>query len=213
MSIIDAIQSAIGGIDAAGAEIFEHVGSAELRHPGIVQQIDVILTGAVLGIGEPLLEGHAIFVLEELDIEARFGLGQRNDLLLEGREAAIGEGADDDLAAGRPGDRRGSQGRRERRCRAPHAAPALSSLRRLSCRFSSSRRVICFPPLFGARCTTVEPDVSKKQASAGSKVDADGGADSGAEAAPCPHRHRLLADADVDQRLVAHRLDHVDFAD
>ena len=71
MSIIEPIQSGSAAVDAAGTEILEHVGSAELRHPGIVEQIDVILAGAVLGVGEPLLERHAIFVLEELDFEAR----------------------------------------------------------------------------------------------------------------------------------------------
>ena len=72
MSISDADPVVVGAIDAAGAEILEHVGSAELRHPGIVEQIDVVLAGAALGIGEPFLERHAIFVLEELDVEARF---------------------------------------------------------------------------------------------------------------------------------------------
>ena len=60
----------VGAVDAAGAEIFEHVGGAELRHPGIVEQIDVILAGAGLRVGEPFLERDAVFVLEELDIEA-----------------------------------------------------------------------------------------------------------------------------------------------
>ena len=85
MSISDPIQSVSAPSMPAGAEILEHIGGAELRHPGIVEQVDVVLAGAVLGVGEPFLERHAIFVLEELDVEATLGLGERNDLLLEGR--------------------------------------------------------------------------------------------------------------------------------
>ena len=90
---------AVGAVDAARAQIFEHVRGAELRHPRIVEQIHVVLAGAALRVGEPLLQRHAVFVFQELDVEAGVGLRERDDLVLERRQAAVGKGADDDLAA------------------------------------------------------------------------------------------------------------------
>ena len=136
-----------------------------------------------------------------------FGLGERNDLLLEGREPAIGEGADHDLAAGRPG-RRGSQGGRERRAER-HAGAGLEKLPP-SFRFSVHACSL-FLPCFASRWTMVEPEVSKKHASAGSKVTPI----SEPTAARKPLRARAdtfsLAETDDDQRLVAHGLDDIDF--
>ena len=63
MSIIGAIQSRCRRRRAAGAEVLQHVGGAELRHPRIVEQVDVVLAGAVLRVGEEFLERDAVLVL------------------------------------------------------------------------------------------------------------------------------------------------------
>ena len=70
MSIIGPIQSLSVAVDAGGAEVFQHLGGAELRHPRIVEQVEVVLAGAALRVGEPFLQRDAVFVLEELDVEA-----------------------------------------------------------------------------------------------------------------------------------------------
>ena len=84
MSIIEPIQSASVASMPAGTEVFQHVGGAELRHPGIIEQIEVVLAGAALGVGEPLLERDAVFVLEELDVEAPSSLASGMILFLNG---------------------------------------------------------------------------------------------------------------------------------
>src|SRR6201999_3178432 len=99
---------------AAGTEGLKNVVRAELRPPRIVERAEVVLAGLVLRVGEELLERHAVLVFEERDVEALL-LGGRDDLLLERRQAAVGERADDHLAAvgarGRgPDDRRHQAG-------------------------------------------------------------------------------------------------------
>ena len=70
MSIMGLTQSLSVAVDSRGAEIFQDLGGAELRHPGIVEQVEVVLPGPALRVVEEFLERDAVFVLQELDVEA-----------------------------------------------------------------------------------------------------------------------------------------------
>src|SRR5262245_658623 len=91
-------------------------------------------------------------------------------------------------------------------------ALVLRSLRRFSLRCSNSRVFILvsslsYIPMHDGRARGIE-----KAGVVGIEGDSDGRADGGTEPARRPGRQLLLAEADHDQRLVAHRLDHIDLA-
>ena len=92
----------VSPVDFPGAEVFQHLGRAELRNPRIVKQIEVVLPRAALRVVEEFLERDAVFVLQELNVEA-LRLGEGNDLVLEGHEGAVDEAADHHFLAGRLG--------------------------------------------------------------------------------------------------------------
>src|SRR6202044_3195939 len=95
----------VGAVDPCGAEVFQNLGRAELGNPRIVEQVEVVLPGAALRVVEEFLERDAVFVLQELNVEA-LRLGEGNDLVLEGDEGAVDKAADHDFLASRPGRRR-----------------------------------------------------------------------------------------------------------
>ena len=66
----------VGAVDPRGAEVFQDLGRAELRNPRIVEQVEVVLPGAALRVVEEFLERDAVFVLQELNVEA-LRLGER----------------------------------------------------------------------------------------------------------------------------------------
>src|SRR5262245_20722948 len=91
-------------------------------------------------------------------------------------------------------------------------ALVLRSLRRFSLRCSKSRVFILvsslsYIPMHDCRGRGIE-----EAGVIGVEADADGRADRGAEPTSRPRRQLLLAEADHHQRLVAHRLDHIDLA-
>ena len=86
----------------AGAEVFQDLGRAELGNPRIVEQVEVVLTRSALRVVEEFLERDAVFVLQELNVEA-LRLGERDDLVFEGHKRAVDEAADHDFLAGRLG--------------------------------------------------------------------------------------------------------------
>ncbi len=86
----------------ADAEVFQNLGRAELWNPRIVKQVEVVLPRAALRVVEEFLERDAVFVLQELNVEA-LRLGERDDLVFEGHKRAVDESADHDLLPGRLG--------------------------------------------------------------------------------------------------------------
>ena len=70
MSIMGLTQSLSVAVDPAGAEVFQHLGRAELGNPRIVEQVEVVLARAALRVVEEFLERDAVFVLQELNVEA-----------------------------------------------------------------------------------------------------------------------------------------------
>ena len=138
-------------------------------------------------------------------------LGERDDLLLERRQAAVGEGADDDLLAGRPGRRAGRA--RQGREQAPAPAPPLSNVAAADVCVSVDRRHAhrLHPPVVdpvhhgGAR-------PSKKHAFDGVERHADVEPIGAVKPRARADGELFVADAHVDERLVAHRLDDIDLA-
>ena len=105
MSIMGLTQSLSVPSMPAAPKIFQDLGRAELGNPRIVEQVEVVLTRAALRVVEEFLERDAVFVLQELNVEA-LRCGEGNDLFLEGHKRAIDEAADHDFLAGRLGRRR-----------------------------------------------------------------------------------------------------------
>src|SRR5581483_9771468 len=98
-------------LDAQPAEVLQHRRGGELRDPRVVHHVDVELAGLREPVVERLLEEARVVVLEVLDLDPGLALEERDDLLLEGAQAAVDEGADDHLALGGARGRRGAGGR------------------------------------------------------------------------------------------------------
>src|SRR4051794_24434237 len=89
---------AVGG-DAVGAEILEDPRGRVLRDPRVVHDVDVVLPRLRLAVLERLGEEGVVRLREELDLDPGGLLEHRQDRLLERRERAVLEGADDEVAA------------------------------------------------------------------------------------------------------------------
>src|ERR1700710_1984877 len=93
------------------AEVLEDPRGRVLRDPRVVHDVDVVLAGLALAVLERLREERVVRRGQQLRLDPRLLLEERQDDLLERRDRTVLEGADHELAlAGRVALRRGVRG-------------------------------------------------------------------------------------------------------